>query len=584
MANPTATVPDYCTVLTRSRLLAAGDVTALYQAWRSETNAPDSEVEQFRKYLTTRRYLTDYQAAMIQRGHAEGYFVGGYVILDRIGKGQSAGVYRAVHESGQIVALKVLPGSKAKNPQVLARFQREGRLLTQLSHPNVVRAFQLASAGTADERTAAHYIVMEHLEGETLDEIVSRRKKLPAPEAVRLIHQAFSGLQHLHERRMVHRDLKPANLMVVAPIGTTRPETTLQSTLKILDIGLGRELFDEGSGSTHDLHLTAEGAVVGTPDYLAPEQARDARAADIRADIYSIGCVLYHLLAGRPPFVEKNVMATMVKHATEQPAPIAQFTSTSPAGLQVVLNKMLAKDPAARYATPQDAADALRPFLPINPTAPGVAEVLPNFQKWLDSEMDMPLPPQLQPASRPANNPAPRPSTPAIRISADPVLAPMPSPRSGAPSGLNGNGASRGSVMGPPSGKIKMGTGLAAALASASATQAQIPSSLKPPSMPGRPSPLTSTGSNPLLNPSDFDVELIPFSATKSILPSDIAEQRMANEIPMRPLFDLDRRDFLMLSFGAGGVLAAIGLGIGIAKMNSGKIRGGEEEKKENQP
>ena len=144
-------------------------------------------MDQFRRFLVQHSALTEYQAALVQRGHTEGFFVGGYTILDRIGKGQSAGVYRAAHPSGQVVALKVLPASKARDPETLARFQREGRLLTQLDHPNVVRAFQLGQTG------GVHFIVMEHLDGETLDEVLARRKRLPVAEAVRLVHQALAG-------------------------------------------------------------------------------------------------------------------------------------------------------------------------------------------------------------------------------------------------------------------------------------------------------------------------------------------------------------------------------------------------------
>ncbi len=574
MATPTANVADYCGVLSRSRLMPNHEVTTILDTWRNETRAADTDVDSFRRYLVIRRYLTDYQAAMLQRGHAEGFFVGGYVILDRIGKGQTAGVYKAVHQSGQTVALKVLAASKARNPHLLGRFQREGRLLTQLKHPNIVRAFQLSqTVATNEDRSGVHFIVMEQIEGETLDVVLARRVKLPAAEAARIIHQALGGLQHLHEKRMVHRDLKPANLMLTPH--TT--DSTLAATVKILDIGLGRELFDEESGSTQDMHLTAEGTVLGTPDYLAPEQARDARGADIRADIYSLGCVLYHLLAGRPPFSEKNVMATMVKHATEQPTPISQLATGVPPGLQMALNRMMAKDPSGRYQTPADAADALRAFLPSNAQKAMESAVLPSFQKWLESESSMEL-------AAPKPMPAPRNGQGAIHIGADPVLAPasrpsMSGPASGKIRASGGMGSPQSptpaamkpkpSVSGPPSGKIKIGMGLAAALAGASASPAQaLPASLKPPSVAGRPSPIPPN--SPHLT--DFDVELLPLSGALTA-PADLAIARVEQTPPMRPLYDLDRRDFLMLGIGAGGVIAAIAIGIGVASINKNKLR-----------
>src|SRR5262249_13391764 len=158
-----------------------------------------------------------------------------------------------------------------------ARFLREARLATRLRHPNVVCTFH---SGTAN---GLYFLVMEHLEGETLDQIFQRRGPLPPGEAVRLVHQLLEGLQCLHEQGTSHRDLKPANLMLVGG----RPDQTLDGTLKILDIGTGRALFDDAPGSA----LTNEDDMLGTPQYMAPEQARDPRSADIRADIYSAGCV-----------------------------------------------------------------------------------------------------------------------------------------------------------------------------------------------------------------------------------------------------------------------------------------------------
>jgi serine/threonine protein kinase len=414
MPTHTTTVPEYCEGLTRSRLLTEPEVKALHDRWRREANGADADVDQFRRFLVQHSPLTEYQAALVQRGHTEGFFVGGYTILERIGKGRAAGVYRAAHPSGQVVALKVLPASKARDPETLARFQREGRLLTQLDHPNVVRAFQLGQSG------GIHFIVMEHLDGETLDEVLARRKKLPPPEAVRLIHQALRGLQHLHEKRMVHRDLKPANLMVVAgepggPPPRSGADTTLGAAVKILDIGIGRELFDEDSPDDEPTPLTAEGVVLGTPDYLAPEQARDARSADIRSDIYSLGCVLFHLIAGRPPFADKALMALVVRHATEPPPALASAADGVPPGLQAVFERMTAKKPDDRYRTPAEAADALAPFLPASGGTVAAAPVLPAYRRWLETESSAELPAVVAP---------PLPATPAAP--ARPAAAPPP--------------------------------------------------------------------------------------------------------------------------------------------------------------
>ena len=149
------------------------------------------------------------------------------------------------------------------------------------------------------------------------------------------MHQALLGLQHIHEQGMVHRDLKPANLMLLPVPARGENETTLKSNIKILDIGLAREFFDEDSPAdgTEQMELTGEGVLLGTPGLPAPEQARDPRSIDIRADIYSLGCTLYHLLTGQPPFPDKNILNQMIRHATETPKPLQDFVPTLPEGL-----------------------------------------------------------------------------------------------------------------------------------------------------------------------------------------------------------------------------------------------------------
>jgi serine/threonine protein kinase len=247
-----------------------------------------------------------------------------------------------------------------------------------MKHPNVVRAYQLG------EVKGLHYLIMEYLEGETLDEVLNRRKRLPVPEAVRVVYQALLGLQHIHEQGLVHRDLKPANLMLVP----AAPDSTLQATVKILDFGLGRALFDEAE-SLGEPHLTSENVLLGTPDYLAPEQARDPRNIDVRADIYSLGGVLYHCLAGRPPFPDNNILGQMVRHATEKPQPLKELNPSVPDGLQRVLDWMLAKEPSERYPTPGRAAQALQVFLVAGNVSPRSDEDearMRTYLTWLEKE------------------------------------------------------------------------------------------------------------------------------------------------------------------------------------------------------
>jgi len=197
---------------------------------------------------------------------------------------------------------------------------------------------------------------------------------------------------------MVHRDLKPSNLMVNPGRIAGKPDNTLEATVKVLDIGLGRELFDEDTSGTQDMQLTSEGALLGTPDYLAPEQARDARTADIRADIYSMGCVLYRLIAGQTPFPDKNVMSQMVRHATEVAAPLTKFTPSVNPALVLVVKRLMEKDPARRPSTPAEAAELLRPHLPTKARQAEKIRVLPAFQEWLESESMMEMPPATVPS------------------------------------------------------------------------------------------------------------------------------------------------------------------------------------------
>jgi eukaryotic-like serine/threonine-protein kinase len=389
-------VENLCGFLIRSKLMTPAEMQAMRQRWSAEAKDA-ADVPAFLKWLAVKNYVTEYQANLLARGHVDDFFLGDYKILERIGRGRMAGVYRASHSLGQVVAIKVLPPSRAKNSQLLARFQREARLAIKLKHPHIVRAFQVG------ETKDVHYLVMEHLEGETLEDLLARRKRLPPAEAVRLVHQALLGLQHIHELGMVHRDLKPANLMLISTSSRADPETTLKSIVKILDIGLAREFFDENRpAEAEPMELTSEGMLLGTPDYLAPEQARDPRRIDIRADIYSLGCTLYHLLTGQAPFPDKNILNQMIRHATETPKPLQSFNESIPEGLSQIVNWMMAKQPAERYPTPGRAAQALDAFLMVTSESTKPIEETPQLRKYLTwLETSVPEPPDADQANPP---------------------------------------------------------------------------------------------------------------------------------------------------------------------------------------
>jgi serine/threonine protein kinase len=410
------TVQNVYGLLLRSKLLSMEEARAMYVRWQQEAGDGAGNLARFASWMVAQKYLTEYQASLLARGHAEGFFLNEYKILDRLGKGRMAGVFKARHRLGQVVAIKVLPPSKAKEPLLLARFQREAKLSLLLKHPNIVRAFQVGQAGQLN------FLVMEYLEGETLEEVLGRRKLFAPPEAVRLIYQALQGLQHIHGHGLVHRDLKPANLMLVPPPAQAQPpDSTLGCTVKILDIGLGRVGYEEGAEQRDDPGLTGEGVLLGTPDYMAPEQARDPRAIDIRADVYSLGCVLYHLLAGQTPFPDTNIISQMIRHATEAPRRLKEFNPAVPDGLEQIVGWMTAKDPAGRYPTPERAAGALETFLvagSVPPSSPDLDPEMKPYLTWLETED--------------SRSPAPR-SGPVPTLPATPPLVSIPAkPPSGA--------------------------------------------------------------------------------------------------------------------------------------------------------
>jgi serine/threonine protein kinase len=379
-------VESLCNQMARSRLLAPNTIRSLRRRYRTAAGTEADDGEKFGRWLVANQQVTDFQLGLMTRGFGDMLYFGEYKLLDRIGQGRMAGIYKAIHPTGQVVAVKVLPPSRAANAQLLGRFQREARLALRLHHPNVVRAFQRGQT-----RGGLHFIVMEFLAGQTLEELLKRRQRLPVSEAAYVLVQAFQGLQYLHEEGLVHRDLKPANLMLVPGQTPDQADFAFGTTAKILDMGLGRALFDleEGTdGQEQTPELTTEGCLLGTPNYMAPEQARSARLADIRSDCYSLGCVLYEVLTGQPPFPDTSFVRQMIRHATETPRPLMELLPTVPEGFQTIMNSLLAKDPAQRFSTPAQAARALKPFIePGVGSAPGAddAPQLRSYLTWLET-------------------------------------------------------------------------------------------------------------------------------------------------------------------------------------------------------
>jgi serine/threonine protein kinase len=299
-----------------------------------------------------------------------------YRIYQVLGSGGMGIVYKAEHLlMERPVALKVINRRLIDDPAALERFRRESRNAARLSHPNVVTAYDAEQAGDT------HFLVMEYVEGRSLDRVVAESGPLSVMQACDYARQVALGLQHAYERGMIHRDIKPQNLML-----TKAPGTPSWGLIKILDFGLARfaqETKQSGPGidgsasqeqppcsermpgrpvSARRPELTLTGAVMGTPDYMAPEQIGNPHAADIRADIYSLGNTLYFLLTGKVPFPEATVLDKLVAQTEKSPRPLAEARVDLPPDLICLLERMTAKDPAQRPPTPAEVAMALAPF------------------------------------------------------------------------------------------------------------------------------------------------------------------------------------------------------------------------------
>jgi serine/threonine protein kinase len=335
------TVNQFLKHLITSRLMTMDEVQAFLSTLDGDQKPQDGEA--FAKKLVHAKQLTAFQASAIYRGKPHGLVLGDYMLLERIGMGGMGQVFKAMHHRMErVVALKVLPTKTMNSPDAIERFQREVKAAAKLSHPNIVTAFD------AREDGGVYSLVMEYVDGIDLARLVTEKGPLEVGKALDYIVQTARGLEHAHSQGVVHRDIKPANLLL-----------DKQGTIKILDMGLAR--LQEGAVGTVSAAagLTSVGSLMGTIDFMSPEQALDCRQADCTSDIYSLGCTLHVLLIGHPIFVGETIMARILAHRESPPPSLRAERNDIPAAVDAAFRRMVAKKVEDRFQSMTEVIAAL---------------------------------------------------------------------------------------------------------------------------------------------------------------------------------------------------------------------------------
>jgi len=356
----TNTVVNLVDVLRQGQLLTTSQLDELARDLLKRFPQPRALAQE----LLQRGWLTPFQINLIFQGRSRELVLGPYILLERLGEGGVGHVFKARHQHMQrLVALKIIRKELITDPEIVGRFYREIHAVSQLVHPNVILAYDAGPCGQS------HFFAMEYVEGVDFGKLMKKSGRLPVDQACDYVRQAALGLAHIHERGLVHRDIKPTNLLVtaLATQGELRasgpragsPPALPWGLVKLLDLGLAR-LADPINGAAPGSPLTlAGGALRGTADYLAPEQAIDFHKADIRSDIYSLGCTFYYLLTGQPPFEGGTLATKLMKHQRDEPKQVDLLRPEIPKKAAVILHKMIAKKPEDRYQEPAEIAEAL---------------------------------------------------------------------------------------------------------------------------------------------------------------------------------------------------------------------------------
>ena len=359
-------IDSFLAALRRVQLLAPEQVDEIALELSDFDNPRD-----LADYLIEIDWLTEYQCHTLFEGNWHALNLGPYQLLARLGEGGISEVFKAWDSvKGREVALKVLRRDLASHQEGVRQFQRKLEAVTRLSHPNVIKTFE------AHPVEHGHCFAMEFVEGMDLHRYVTTHGPLPVEQACDFARQAAQGLQHAHQNGLVHRDIKPANLFLVNPPQAVRTppmpgRRTLDPVVKILDWGLARMLPAPGSEATDNSSEEEKGLLIGTADFVAPEQARDPSLVDTRADIYSLGCSLFFLLAGRPPFEGTTLMQKLLLHQSAEPPRLRDLRPDVPEELEGVVQRMLAKRPEDRFQIPLLVVVPLRRFCPSALSAAG---------------------------------------------------------------------------------------------------------------------------------------------------------------------------------------------------------------------
>lgn len=369
-----STTQAFLELLGKSHLLSSEQ---LAQARDAAGSAAD--VKTLARLLIHKELITRWQAVQLLAGRSS-FFLGKYKLIELLGRGGMGSVFVAQHTTmNRRVALKIISKELGRDPASLERFLVEARAIASLDHPNIVHAYNVDNEGDR------YYMVMEFVEGSDLQRMVEAEGPLEFERAVDYIRQAADGLAHAHGRKMIHCDIKPANLIV-----------NQQEVVKILDLGMARLVGREGKRSGSD------DRVLGTVDYLAPEQALASPELDHRVDIYSLGCTFYFLVTGQPPFPEGTLAERIVKHQTQEPRNILELRPGTPRDLVKICQKMMAKEPGNRFQSAEEVSQQLAQW---QPPKPKLLRAKPLDEAAASSE------PNTLPANDPAPADAPSPSS-----------------------------------------------------------------------------------------------------------------------------------------------------------------------------